>query len=59
MLLVPLQFNTYENHGLLDNGAVQSALSEAEVGKITTAHPEAVFDELPLPTLKSNLPTAF
>ena len=30
MLFVPLQFNSYENQGLLDTGAVQSALSEAE-----------------------------
>ena len=29
MLFVPLQFNTYEIHGLLDIGAVQSTLSEA------------------------------
>ena len=49
MLFVPLQFNNYENQGLLDIGAVQSALSEAELRKITTAHPEAVLDELPPP----------
>ena len=38
MLFVPLQFNNYENQGLLDTGSVQSALSEAELRKITAAH---------------------
>ena len=52
MLFVPLQFNSYENQGLLDTGAVQSALSEAELRKITAAHPEAVLDELPPPNFK-------
>ena len=52
MLFVPLQFNNYENQGLLDTGAVQSALSEAELRKITAAHPEAVLDELPPPNFK-------
>ena len=47
MLYVHLQFNTYGNHALLDTGAFQSALSEAELRKITTAHPEAVLQELP------------
>ena len=49
MLFVLLQFNTYENQGLLDTGAVQSALSEAELRKYTAAHPEAVLNELPPP----------
>ena len=44
MLFVHLQFNNYENQGLLDTGAVQSALSEAELRKITAAHPEAVLE---------------
>ena len=52
MLFVPLQFNSYENQGLSDTGAVQSALSEAELRKITAAHPEAVLDELPPPNFK-------
>ena len=52
MLFVPLQFNSYENQGLLDTGAVQSALSEAELRKITAAHPEAVLDEVPPLTSK-------
>ena len=48
MLYVPLQFDKYENHALLDTGAIQSAMSEAELRKITTAHPEAILQELPL-----------
>ena len=52
MLFVPLQFNNYENQGLLDRGAVQSALSEAELRKIVAAHPEAVLDELLPPNFK-------
>ena len=47
MLYVPLQFDKYENHALLDTGAIQSAMSEAELRKITTAHPEAILQELP------------
>ena len=52
MLYVPFQFNIYKNQGLLDTGAVQSALSETELRKITAAHPEAVIDELPPPKVK-------
>ena len=52
MFFVPLQFNNYENQDLLDTGAVRSALSEAELRKITAAHPEAVLDELPPPNFK-------
>ena len=47
MLYVPLQFDKYENHALLDTGAIQSAMSEAELSKIITAHPEAILQELP------------
>ena len=47
MLYVPLQFNQYENHALLDTGAIQSAMSEAELRKISTAQPEAILQELP------------
>ena len=47
MLYVPLQFDKYENHALLDTGAIQSAMSEAELRKLTTAHPEAILQELP------------
>ena len=52
MLYVPLQFDKYENHALLDTGAIQSAMSEAELQKITTAHPEAILQELPPPNFK-------
>ena len=47
LLYVPLQFDKHENHALLDTGAIESAMSEAEVRKITTAHPEAILQELP------------
>ena len=33
MLYVPLQFDKYENSALLDTGAIQSAMSEAELRK--------------------------
>ena len=52
MLYVPLQFDKYENHALLDTGAIQSSISEAELRKITTAHPEAMLQELPPPNFK-------
>ena len=35
ILYVPLQFRAYENFGLLDTGAIQSALSEAELRRHT------------------------
>ena len=53
MLYVLLHFNKYDNHALLDTSAIQSAMSEAELRKITTAHPEAVLQELhPPPNFK-------
>ena len=52
MLYVPLQFREYENFGLLDTGAIQSALSEAEVRRILSAHPAALLQELPAPEFK-------
>ena len=52
MLYVPLQFDKYKNHALLDTCAIQSAMSEAELRKITTAHPEAILQELPPPNFK-------
>ena len=52
MLYVPLQFDKYENHALLDTGAIQSAMFEAELRKITTAHPEAILQKLPPPNVK-------
>ena len=56
MLYVPLQFDKNENHALLDNVAIQSATSEAELRKITTAHPEAVLQTLPFSNLKIRTP---
>ena len=52
MLYVPLQFDKYENHALSDTGAIQSTMSEAELRKITTAHPEAILQEFPPPELQ-------
>ena len=56
MLYVPLQYDKNENHALLDNVAIQSATSEAELRKITTAHPEAVLQTLPFLNLKIRIP---
>ena len=54
ILYVPLPFDKYENHALLDTGAIQSARSEAELRKITTAHPEAILQKLlPPPKLQN------
>ena len=47
MLYVPLQSREYENFGLIDTGAIHSALSEAELRCIFSAHPAALFQELP------------
>ena len=52
MLYVPLQFHEYENFGLLDTGAIQSALSEAELRRVLSAHPAALLQELPAPEFK-------
>ena len=52
MLYVLLQFDKYENHALSDTGAFQSAMSDAELRKISTAHPEAILQELPPPNFK-------
>ena len=52
MLYVPLQFRENENFGLLDTGAIQSALSEAELRRILTAHPAALLQELPATEFK-------
>ena len=52
MLYVPLQFRAYENVGLLDTGAIQSALSKAELCRILSAHPAALLEELPAPELR-------
>ena len=47
LLYVRLQFHEYENFGLLDTGAIQNALSEAELRRILTAHPAVLLQELP------------
>ena len=52
MLCVPLQFRQYENHGLLDTGAIQSATSEDEQRRITAAHSVALLEEYPAPDFK-------
>ena len=48
-MYVPLQFREYKNFGLLDTGAIQSALSEAELRRILSAH---LLQELPAPVFK-------
>ena len=52
VLYVPLQFCEFENFGLLDTGAVQSALSDAEPCRILSTHPAAFLQELPAPEIK-------
>ena len=52
MLYVSLQFRQYENHGLLDTGAIQSARSEHELRGILSAHPAALLEEHPAPDFK-------
>ena len=52
MLYVPLQFREYENQGLLDTGAIQSATSENELRRILQAHPAAQLEEYPAPDFK-------
>ena len=52
MLYVPLQFREYENEGLLDTGAIQSAMSENELRRILQAHPAAQLEEYPAPDFK-------
>ena len=52
MLYVPLQFRQYENHGLLDTGAIRSAMSENELRRILSAHPAALLEEYPAPDFK-------
>ena len=52
ILYVPLQFRAYENQGLLDTGAIQSAMSENELRRILQAHPAAQLEEYPAPDFK-------
>ena len=46
MLYVPIQFDKYESNGLPNTGAIQSALSEAELRKLLYANSEALLSEL-------------
>ena len=52
MFYVPRQSREYENFGHLDTGAIRSALSEAEIRRILTAHPAALLQDLPAPEFK-------
>ena len=52
MLYVPLQFRAYDNYGMLDKGAIQSAMSEIKVRRILQAHRAAHFEEYPAPDFK-------
>ena len=52
MLYVPLQFRQYEIHGLLDTGAIRSAMSEDELRRILSAHPAALLEEYTAPVFK-------
>ena len=52
MLYVPLRFCEHTNFDLLDTGAIQRELSEAELRRILTAHPAALLQELPAPEFK-------
>ena len=52
MLYVPLQFRAYENQGLLDTGAIKSAMSENELRRILQAHPAAQLEDYPAPDFK-------
>ena len=52
MLYVPLQFRQYENHGVLDTGAIRSAMPEHKLRRILSAHPAALLEEYPAPDFK-------
>ena len=52
MMYIPLNFNKFECQGLLDTGAVQSAMSEAELTRVLKASPNALVQELPAPNFK-------
>ena len=58
MLYVPLQVREYEKFGLLDTGAIQSALSEAELRRSLSAHPAALLQGLHAQSSKSTSPMA-
>ena len=47
-MYVSLQFDKYENQGLLETGPIESAFSEAELSKLLHAFPEApLIEHLP------------
>ena len=52
MLYTDLQFRSYGNFSLLDTGAIQSALSEAELRRIFTAYPAVLLEDLRAPDFK-------
>ena len=52
MLNVPIQHRNYKTDGFLGSDAVQSRLSENELGKISSDCPEALLQQLPPPTFK-------
>ena len=52
MLYVPRHFREYENNGLLDTGAMQSAMTENELRQILQAHPVAQLEDCPAPDFK-------
>ena len=43
MLYVPLEFGAYENYGLLDTAAIQSAMSENELRRLLQTYPAPDF----------------
>ena len=52
IIYVSLQFRQYKNHGLLDTGAIRSAMSEDELRRLLSAHPAALLEEYPAPDFK-------
>ena len=46
----------YKTNALLDTGAVQSAMSDSELRKVTTAHAKTVLRELPAPSFQTQTP---
>ena len=59
MLCASVRFKIYEANPLLDTGAIQSALSESELRKITTAHSEMLLWERPVPDFKIQIANGY
>ena len=55
MLYNPLQIRAYDNQGLLNVGAIKSAMSENELRRILQAHPAAQLEEYPAPDFQVHL----